>query len=98
MKTVLQRFLLILSFVLMPGYAFSSPTYPSQPVTLIVPFAPGGSTDTVARIISKQLSAELKQSVVIVNRAGANTIIGTEAAKNAASDGYTLVLATNGHT
>src|SRR5262245_28443397 len=66
--------------------------YPTRPVRIIVPFAPGGATDIVARLIGQWLSERLGQQFVIENRPGAGSNIGTEAAVNAAADGYTLVL------
>ncbi|MDO8300595.1 tripartite tricarboxylate transporter substrate binding protein [Lacisediminimonas sp.] len=72
--------------------------FPNQAITLIVPFAPGGSTDIVARLLGKEVGTLLGQSVIIENKAGANTLIGTQQARRAKPDGYTLVIATNGHT
>jgi tripartite-type tricarboxylate transporter receptor subunit TctC len=68
--------------------------YPSKPLRFVVPYAAGGSTDTVARIVGQQLSERVGQQVVIDNRTGAGTIIGTEIAAQAAPDGYTLLMAT----
>jgi len=68
--------------------------YPSKPLRLIVGFPPGGSTDIVARLIGQWLSDRLGQPLVIENRAGAGSNIGTEAAVHAPSDGYTIFLAT----
>lgn len=67
-------------------------TFPSKPIRLIVPFAPGGASDFVARIISPRLSQELGQPVIIVNRPGAAGNIGMEQAAAAAPDGYTAFL------
>jgi tripartite-type tricarboxylate transporter receptor subunit TctC len=70
-------------------------SYPSQPIKIIVPFGPGGSADIMARNFGQYLEAKSKQSVVVENKPGANGILGTEYVKNAASDGYTLLLTTN---
>ena len=67
-------------------------TYPSRQITLIVPFAPGGSNDIVGRAIGKKLSEAWGQPVVVENRGGGGTIIGTAAVATAAPDGYTLLL------
>src|SRR5262245_17328902 len=67
--------------------------YPSRPVRIIVPFAPAGSTDSVARLIGQWLSERLGQQFVVENRPGAGTNIGTEAVVTAPADGYTLLLA-----
>lgn len=68
------------------------PQYPTKPIRLIVPFAAGGATDIVARIIQPKLSVGLGQPVVIDNRGGSASIIGTELAAKAAPDGYTVVM------
>lgn len=71
-------------------------TWPSRPLTLIVPFPPGGAADTVGRYYAEQLSTSLGQPVVIDNRPGAGTALAAEAAAKAKPDGYTLSLATAG--
>ena len=68
--------------------------YPVKPVRIITPFPPGGSVDLVARLLGGDLSKPLGQQVVIDNRTGASGMIGTEIAKNAAPDGYTLLVNT----
>ena len=69
--------------------------YPARPVKLIVPFPAGGATDVIGRLISVKLGESLKGSVVVDNRAGAGSVLGTDAGAKAAPDGYTLVM-TNG--
>jgi len=66
-------------------------SYPSRPITLIVPYAAGGSVDAVARIVAPRLSERLGQNIVIENVAGAGGIVGTQRAARAAPDGYTLL-------
>jgi tripartite-type tricarboxylate transporter receptor subunit TctC len=68
--------------------------YPVKPIRMIVPFPPGGSVDTVARLIAPKMSETLGQSVIIDNRAGASSNIGMEAVARAAPDGYTLLVNT----
>ena len=68
--------------------------YPSRPIKIIVPFAPGGSGDISARLIGKQIEEKTRQPVVIDSRPGANGIIGTMAVKTAEPDGYTVLLIT----
>ena len=68
--------------------------YPEKPVRLVVPYSAGGSTDTVARIMSARLSERLGQQIVLDNRTGAGTLIGTEIVARSAPDGYTLLVAT----
>jgi len=67
--------------------------YPNRPVRLIVPFAPGGPTDTVARVMGEQLQRQWKQPVVIDYKPGAGTVVGTQLVARAPADGYTLGMA-----
>ncbi len=69
--------------------------FPEKPVTLVVPYPPGGATDTVARIMAKGLAARLGQTVIVDNKAGAGTVIGAGAVANAPPDGYTLLISSN---
>ena len=66
--------------------------YPSRPVRFIVPFAPGGSNDTIARLFAQHLTEHLGNSVVVDNRAGAGSIVGNEIAANSQPDGHTIVI------
>src|SRR5262249_45429796 len=63
-------------------------TYPSKPIKLVVPYTPGSPVDVLARVVTQQVSARLGQTIVIDNRPGAGTTIGTKAAAEAAPDGY----------
>ncbi|HEX4407552.1 MAG TPA: tripartite tricarboxylate transporter substrate binding protein [Xanthobacteraceae bacterium] len=70
--------------------------YPSHPIKLIVPYAPGGAADAIARIIGKRVSETIGQPVVVENRSGAGSILGTEDVHKADPDGYTLLLGQSG--
>jgi tripartite-type tricarboxylate transporter receptor subunit TctC len=72
--------------------SFAQSNYPDKPITMIVPFPPGGVADTVARPVAEALARELKQPVVVENRAGAGGALGIGVASRAAADGYTVLL------
>lgn len=74
--------------------ASAQQTYPTKPIRLIVGFAPGGNTDTVARLVGQRLGERLGTQVIVDNRGGAGGTIGTELAANANPDGYTLTMGT----
>ena len=72
--------------------AFGADTYPSKPVRFIIPYAPGGTTDIIARLLGQKLGEELGQQVIVDIRSGAGSMIGTELAAKSPPDGYTLLL------
>src|SRR4051812_22673035 len=80
---------------LMPALSCAQ-AYPTRPIRLIVPFPPGGGVDFIGRIVGQKLTERLGQQVAIDNRAGANGIVGLEALKVAAPDGYTIGAASAG--
>src|SRR5262249_45427311 len=71
-------------------------TYPDKPIKMIVPYPPGGPIDTMARLVAHDLSFNLGQQVVVDNRPGAGSTLGTKAAAAADPDGYTLLFASSG--
>lgn len=71
--------------------ALSAQEFPTRPITIIVPQPPGGGTDIISRLVGQQLSVQLGQPVIIENRAGAGTVVGSAAAAHSAPDGYTLL-------
>jgi tripartite-type tricarboxylate transporter receptor subunit TctC len=75
--------------------AATAQTWPSRTITLVVPFAAGGGTDAIARVVAEKLAARLGQPVVVENKAGAASAIGTAYVAKAAPDGYTLLMTTN---
>ena len=70
--------------------------FPNRPITWVVPFAPGGITDTTSRIVAEEMARTLGQSVVIDNRAGGGGAVGTEQVARAKPDGYTMIYGTQG--
>ncbi|SDC81477.1 Tripartite-type tricarboxylate transporter, receptor component TctC [Paracidovorax valerianellae] len=94
-RTLLAAAIISAAAAVVPAGAFAQ-AFPNKPITIIVPFAAGGTTDILARVIGQGLSAELGQSVVVDNRAGAGGNIGGQMAARAPADGYTLFMGTVG--
>jgi len=98
MKTMMERIPVLATLIALAGGALPAEPYPDHPITLIVPYAAGGSSDVLARLIAERMSKSLGQQVVIDNRAGAGSRLGIEIAAKSAADGYTLLLADMPHT
>ena len=92
----LPKLLIVAALFAAPVLSGAQP-YPNKPVKLIVPFAPGGFTDVVGRILAQKLSTSLGQQFIVENKAGAGSTIGTDQAARAAPDGYTLVMVSTTH-
>ena len=97
MKPYLIALLLAAVSATVPAFVAAQP-YPSKPIRLVVPFATGGGSDTVGRLLAQRMSDVLGVSVVVDNRPGAAGVLGTEIVARAPGDGYTLLLADSPHT
>lgn len=91
LRSPVRRALLALALPLIAGAAFAE-DWPTKPITLIVPFPPGGPTDVATRIVAQKMALGLKQPVLIDNRSGASGTLGAAIAAKAAPDGYTFVM------
>lgn len=87
-----RRTALAMPGLLLGGHAFAQ-GFPNKPVTVVVPFPPGGSTDVAARLLAEPMAAALGERVVIENRGGGATVVGADYAARAPADGYTLLMA-----
>ena len=96
MRTLFSSLVVGAAFALGAASA-AAQSYPSRPVRLIVPFAPGGFTDVVARILGQKLSLAMGQQFVVENKAGAGSTIGADFVAKAAPDGYTLLMVSSTH-
>src|SRR5947207_4997212 len=96
MRTVLRRVFAAIILALVPLTSVLAQEFPSKPVRFVVPYAPGGSGDLLARLLGSKLSAMWGQQVVVDNKPGAGGLIGTEFAARSDPDGHTLDLATDG--
>lgn len=91
---ILTTTLLFVSQFLINSASYAQDNYPNKPIRIVVAYPAAGSTDVIARLFGQELSAKLGQPVVIDNKAGAGTLIGTEFVIRAAPDGYTLLMGT----
>ena len=87
----------VFAFLMIGGPAYGQ-GYPVKPIRMIVPFAPGGNTDIIARVFTPRMSENLGQQIVVENRGGAGSVIGTEVVARAAPDGYMLLVVSAAHT
>src|SRR6476619_7292863 len=91
----LSRSLVCIALAAFAGGALGQ-SYPTRPVKIIVAFTPGSATDIIARLVADSFTRSMGQSFIVENKPGAGGILGTEAAKNAAPDGYTLTACPSG--
>lgn len=95
-RTALKRLAkLVPALAMLSGNWAWAQNFPVRPIKLIVPFPPGGSTDVVARLVAQRLGEALKVPVIVENRPGVGSLLGTDSVAKAAPDGYTLVVAAN---
>src|SRR5689334_18620401 len=98
MLRLLGQCALAATVTFLSGGVVHAQTYPAKPVRIVVPFAPGGGTDVIARYLATGMSESIGRSVVVDNRAGANGVIGTEIVARAPADGYTLLFVSSPHS
>ncbi|MDB5474156.1 MAG: hypothetical protein JWP99_1459 [Devosia sp.] len=94
MKSLFASLAVVAGALSAAGPAMAQSDFPNQPVNMVVPFAAGGSTDLVGRIVAEAMSAQLGQQVLVVNQAGAGGVLGATAVADAAPDGYTILMGT----
>jgi tripartite-type tricarboxylate transporter receptor subunit TctC len=87
-----------LALFAVPALAQSADKYPERQIRIIVPYPPGGSVDVLGRLLAQRMQESWNQNVIVENRPGAGTMIGTGAAAKADPDGYTLIIVVSGHT
>ena len=89
-KPLVSAAIAVLCMLTLPSHAADFPG--TRPIRMVVPFAPGGSSDVVGRLVGTRMAATLKQNIIVDNRAGAGGMIGADIVAKAAPDGYTLLL------
>lgn len=92
---MIRSLLCVLALIFSPALAQAQDAYPSRPIKIVLPFAAGGGTDAVARILAQQLSKQMGVSVIVENKSGANGNVGAEAVSRAQPDGYTVLYNTS---
>ena len=95
-----MRRILLAATALVAGFiaSASAQTWPSKPIHAVIPFGPGSAVDVVPRIVFEQMSAQLGQSIVVENRAGAGGTLGSAMVARAEPDGYTMLVHSSAHT
>jgi tripartite-type tricarboxylate transporter receptor subunit TctC len=96
MKKYLLTFVAVAALTAATGAALAQNSYPTKPVRLVVGFSAGGPTDVIARVLARDMSITLGQTVIVDNKAGASSMIGTREVRNAPADGYTLLFSSLG--
>src|SRR5688572_10282059 len=94
-RRLILRAIITAALTLLAPALAGAQSWPTRSITLVVPFAAGGGTDAIARVVAEKLSARLGQPVVVENKAGAASAIGTAYVAKSAADGYTLLMTTN---